>query len=54
VLLWSGLSLLAALAIALALVIASLAQEFGTDPAPTPTAPMQLGSPGGGGHPVPQ
>jgi hypothetical protein len=59
VLAWSGLTLLAALAIALTLVIATLAQELGADPAPPPpTAPIQVSPPGGGGggggHPVAQ
>jgi hypothetical protein len=57
VLAWSGLTLLAALAIALTLVIATLAQELRTDPAPPPlTAPIQISQPGGGGggHPVAQ
>jgi hypothetical protein len=47
VLAWSGLTLLAALAIALALVIATLALEFGTDPVPPPTSPIQFNPPGG-------
>jgi hypothetical protein len=56
-LVWSGLTLLAALAIALALVIATLAQELGTDSAPPPpTTPMPVSPPGGGGggHPMAQ
>ena len=52
-LVWSGLTLLAALAIALALVIATLALELGSEPAPPPTAPTQIGPSGGGGHPLP-
>ena len=45
---WSGLTLLAALAIALALVIASLALELGSGPAPPPpTPPIQFSPPGG-------
>jgi hypothetical protein len=45
---WSGLTLLAALAIALALVIASLALELGSQPAPPPpTPPIQVSPPGG-------
>ena len=54
VLVWSGLTLLAALAIALGLVIAALAQDLGSEPAPPPTAPVQIGPSGGGGggHPV--
>ena len=35
-LVWSGLTLLAALALALAMVIASLALELGSQPAPPP------------------
>jgi hypothetical protein len=46
-LVWSGLTLLVALAIALALVIASLALELGTDPAPRPTAPIHISPPAG-------
>ena len=47
-LVWSGLTLLAALAIALALVIASLALELGSQPAPPPpTPPIQFSPPGG-------
>jgi hypothetical protein len=49
-LVWSGLTLLAALA--LALVIASLALELGSGPAPPPTSPIQFSPPGG--HPTPQ
>ena len=45
---WSGPTLLAALAIALALVIASLALELGSQPAPPPpTPPIQFSPPGG-------
>jgi hypothetical protein len=45
-LVWSGLTLLAALA--LALVIASLALELGSGPAPPPpTSPIQFSPPGG-------
>lgn len=53
---WSGLTLLAALAIALALVIATLAQELRSEPAPPPTTPVHVSPPGGGGggHPVAQ
>jgi hypothetical protein len=58
VLVWSGLTLLAALAIALAMVIASLALELGAQPASTPTPPIQTSPPGGGGggggHPMAQ
>jgi hypothetical protein len=54
VLVWSGLTLLAALAIALALVIATLALELGSEPAPPPIAPTQIGPSGGSGHPMPQ
>jgi hypothetical protein len=47
-LVWSGLTLLAALALALAMVIASLALELGSDPAPPPpTPPMQFSPPAG-------
>ena len=46
-LVWSGLTLLAALAIALARLIATLALEFGTDPAPSPSPPIQFSPPGG-------
>jgi len=55
-LVWSGLTLLAALAIALALVIASLALQLGAQPAPDPTPPIQSSPPrgGGGGHPMAQ
>jgi hypothetical protein len=52
VLIWSGLTLLAAVALALAMVIVSLALELGSEPVP-PTSPHQL-SPPGGGHPRPQ
>ena len=48
VLVWSGLTLLAALA------IATLALELGSEPAPPPTTPTQIGPSGGGGHPMPQ
>jgi hypothetical protein len=44
-LVWSGLTLLAA--VALAMVIASLALELGSEPAPHPTSPIQF-SPRGG------
>jgi hypothetical protein len=47
VLVWSGLTLLAALAIALALLIATLALELGTDPAPSPSPPIQISPPAG-------
>ena len=54
-LVWSGLTLLAALAIALALVIATLALQLGTEPAPPPpTTPMPVSPPGGRGHPLAQ
>jgi hypothetical protein len=53
VLIWSGLTLLAALALALAMVIASLALELGSGPAsPPPTPPIQFSPPGG--HPMTQ
>jgi hypothetical protein len=51
-LVWSGLTLLAAVALALAMVIASLALELGSVPTPPPTSPIQF-SPSGG-HPAPQ
>jgi hypothetical protein len=56
VLVWSGLTLLAALAIALTLVIVALTQELRSEPAPPPTTPMHARPPGGGGggHPVAQ
>ena len=47
VLVWSGLTLLAALAIALALVIASLALKLGSEPTPRPTLPIQFSPPAG-------
>jgi hypothetical protein len=47
VLVWSGLSLLTALAIALALLIATLALQLGTDPAPSPCPPIQISPPAG-------
>jgi hypothetical protein len=46
-LIWSGLVLLAAVALALAMVIASLALELGSEPAPPPTSPIPF-SPAGG------
>jgi hypothetical protein len=46
-LVWSGLTLLAALALALAMVVASLALELGSQPAPPPTSPIQISPPGG-------
>ena len=46
-LVWSGLTLLAALALALAMVIASMALELGSQPAPPPTSPIQISPPGG-------
>ena len=45
VLVWSSLTLLAALA--LAMVIASLALELGAQPPPPPPPPMQISPPGG-------
>ena len=51
-LVWSGLTLLAAVALALAMVIASLALDLGSEPAPPPTPPIQFSPPGG--HPTPQ
>jgi hypothetical protein len=43
VLVWSSLALLAALA----LVIAGLTLELGSEPAPPPTPPIQISPPGG-------
>jgi hypothetical protein len=56
-LVWSGLVVLATVAVALAIVVASLALELGSDPTPptsTPpaTAPLQLGP--SLGHPMPE
>jgi len=56
-LVWSGLVVLATVALALAIVVASLALELGSDPTPptsTPpaTAPLQLGP--SLGHPMPR
>jgi hypothetical protein len=51
-LVWSGLTLLAAVALALAMVIASLALELGSEPAPPPTSPIQFSPPAG--HPMAQ
>jgi hypothetical protein len=52
-LVWSGLTLLAAVALALTMVIASLALELGSAPAPPPpTSPIQFSPPGG--HPMAQ
>jgi hypothetical protein len=55
VLVWSGLTLLAALALVLAMVVASLALQLGSDPGPAPTAPppsapLQFGP--SSGHPT--
>jgi hypothetical protein len=41
-LVWGGLTLLAAVALALAMIIASLALELGSEPAPPPTSPIQF------------
>ena len=49
-LVWSGLTLLAA--VALAMVIASPAPELDSEPAPPPTSPIQFSPPGS--HPTPQ
>jgi hypothetical protein len=46
-LIWSSLTLLAALALALAMVIASLALELGPESAPSPTSPTQFRPAGG-------
>ena len=56
-LVWSGLVVLATVAVALAIVVASLALELGSDPTPptsTPpaTAPLQRGP--SLGHPMPE
>ena len=51
-LVWSGLTLLAAVAVALAMVIASLALDLGSEPAPPPTSPIQFSPPAG--HPMAQ
>ena len=51
-LVWGGVTLLAAVALALAMVIASLALQLGSEPAPPPTSPIQLGTPAG--HPTAQ
>jgi hypothetical protein len=51
-LVWSALALLAAIALALAMVVASLAVEPRSQPAPPPTVPMQFSPPGG--HAMPQ
>ena len=51
-LVWSGLTLLAAVALALAIVIASLALELGSESAPPPTSPIQFSPPAG--HPMAQ
>jgi hypothetical protein len=45
-LVWSGLILLAVLALALTLVIANLALELGSEP-PPPPPPIQISPPGG-------
>jgi hypothetical protein len=49
-LIWGGVTLLAAMA--LAMVIASLALELGSEPAPPPTSSIQFSPPGS--HPTPQ
>jgi hypothetical protein len=51
-LVWSGLTLLAAVALTLAMIIASLALELGSEPAPPPTSPIQFSPPAG--HPMAQ
>jgi hypothetical protein len=45
-LIWSGVTLLAALALALAMVVASLALELGSESALPPTSPIQRSPPG--------
>ena len=52
VVVWGGLALLAAVALALAMVVASLALEVRSEPAPPPTAPLEF-SPEAG-HACPQ
>jgi hypothetical protein len=52
VLVWGGVKLLAAVALALAMVIASLALQLGSEPVPPPTSPIPFGTPGG--HPTAQ
>jgi hypothetical protein len=44
---WSGLILLAVLALVLTPVIANLALELGSEPPPPPPPPMQISPPGG-------
>ena len=51
-LVWSGMTLLAAVALALAMVIASLALELGSEPTPPPPSPIQFSPPAG--HPMAQ
>jgi hypothetical protein len=48
-LIWSGLTLLAAVALALAMVVASLALEVRSEPAPAPPPrpPIEFGPPAG-------
>ena len=46
-LVWSALTLLAGIALALAMVVASPAVEPRSQPAPAPTPPMQIRPPGG-------
>ena len=46
-LVWSGLTLLAVLALALTLVIANLTLELGSEPPPPPPPPIQISPPGG-------
>jgi hypothetical protein len=47
VLVWSGLTLLAAVALALAMVVASLALELRSEPAPPPKPPIEFNPPAG-------
>jgi hypothetical protein len=49
VLVWGALTVLAAIALALAMVLANLALAPHSDPAPPPTAPIQF--PSGGPRP---
>jgi hypothetical protein len=48
-LVWGGVTVLAAIALALAMVLANLALTPHSDPAPPPTAPIQI--PSGGPRP---
>ena len=53
VLVWGGLALLAAVALALAIVIAGLASQLGSaDPAPRTSAPARIGESSGHRRPM--